>query len=138
MRGMWLILLLTALLAGCGGGDEEEAPDVEADALSGIEARAPESVASCLEEAGFTVQAEDEAPEAEDATALGQLTIGDRDGSGTGAITWYATEQEAVAAHRAELDEQVPDTVVGRKGNATYVFAGGEFTETGREIEGCL
>ena len=109
-----------ALVVGCGGdgngdggtGDELEAAIEEAAkeaasnpeaAVTGFEAEPPAKVRKCLEQQGLTVSSDSSIPEElkETSGITDQLTI-ISDASGAGSITWFETEEEAIAAHEAE------------------------------------
>ena len=145
LKTMALLCAATALalVAGCGDddgngdggtGDELEAAIEEAAkeaasnpeaAVTGFEAEPPAKVKKCLEQQGLTVSSDSSIPEElkETSGITDQLTIVS-DASGAGSITWFETEEEAIAAHQVELENQESGSETGRTGPANYVYAG--------------
>lgn len=143
----WGALAATAALlaAGCGDGDGDgDEPADGAVPSTGVEAAPPEQASSCLEKAGYTVSTTSEAQrDSNDASGIEvRLLVLTADsastGTGAGAITYYASEEQAFEAHQAELGSQEPDSVVGRVGAALYSFAGEDFSAGGQAILRCL
>lgn len=136
-------LLAALLLAGCGGDDGGAADPAAAAGdpsapVSGVEAEPPRKVKSCLERAGLTVETQGAGDGVAGATGItDQLSVISASG-GAGSIVYFETEEQAITAHQAELDNQEPGSVIARKGAAYYVYAGDDMQAGGAAIRGCL
>lgn len=131
---------VAASTAPGSSADADEAGDGESDEgfSAAVAAADPEEATACLEREGFTVTVEDSMPdEMVEATGIEQiLTLTGE--MGAGSVSYYASEDDALLAHEAELDNQVPDTVIGRTERAVYAFSGSDNSAATRAIEGCV
>jgi hypothetical protein len=132
--------------AACGSDDQDatETANVAASTDSdekfsaAVTAADPEEATACLEKEGFTVTAETSMPD-DVVEAIGIDQVLALSGPmGAGSISYYESEEKALPAHKAELDNQVPDTVIGRTERAVYVFSGSDNSAATKAIEGCI
>lgn len=143
MRVLVAIVAVAIAVAGCGGGGDEAGRDTGPTPASevpstGVPADSPADVRACLEAAGMTVRE----VEAQDEGATDRLMA--EDPRGAVSIIWFAHEAFAFEVHRAALETQRPDSVVGRKSEAVYLVqslaephAEG-LPDLGRTVVGCV
>jgi hypothetical protein len=135
------VLVAGLLVGGCGGGDADGGDETITDRpvpSTGVAAEPAEKVAKCLRRRGFEAEAEDDLGEIEG--AVSRLVLGgSAEIPGSGHITYYASEERAFDANSEELASQPPNSLIGRVGDAVYVFASAEDLEPARQaILGCL
>jgi hypothetical protein len=139
-----VVALATGLLLGaCGGEDEGGGGEPVTDSpvpSTGVAAEGPEKVAKCLSRRGFEVEDEDEDDLGGEEGAEARLSLGGpAEVPGSGRITYYETEERAHEANAEELAGQPLNSLIGRTGEAVYVFASAEDLEPARQaILGCL
>lgn len=124
--------------SGSSSDDASNGEDAEESFSAAVTAADPEDAAACLEKEGFTVTVEDSMPdEIVEATGIDQV-LALTGAEGAGSVSYYESEDKALPAHQAELDNQVPDTVIGRTERAVYVFSGSDTSAATKSIEGCI
>lgn len=139
---MATVAAATLLLGACGGEEAgEETTTAERPVPStGVAVAGPEKVASCLQENGFEAEPEDEGDLDGEEGVVARLSLGGPAAvPGSGRITYYETEERAFDANAEELAARPPNSVIGRTGEAVYVFASAEDLSPARQaILGCL
>jgi hypothetical protein len=136
-------LVAALLVAGCGGGDDDGGDEAMTDSpvpSTGVAAEPVDKVARCLRGRGFEAETADGDDVGGIEGAEARLVLGGpAEVPGSGHITYYSSEERAFDANSEEVAGQPPNSLIGRVGDAVYVFASAEDLEPARQaILGCL